>query len=126
MTTERTLPNANPHRPTFLNGIVPNPHNPGEWNGIVLPHVRTLTFTMSSTADLHFASDMLVSNQLPYVYHHITKIAYPQFFWFSGVAHNRRHNPYLQVASGLPELRELTFTLHTAGITTSAFGERQR
>jgi hypothetical protein len=125
MNKERTLPNANHHRPGFLHGIIPNPVNPDEWNGIVLPHIRTLTFDIPSTADLHYTSDMLASNQLPFLYHHITKVAFPGLYWFSGVAHNRRHNPYMQVAKGLPELREITFTLHTAGITTSAFGERQ-
>lgn len=84
-----------------------------------------MTFAISCTTDLHFAADMFASSQLPHLYHNVTKIAFPKLYWFSGVAHNRRHNPYFQMTASLPHLEELTFTLHTAGITTSCFGERQ-
>jgi hypothetical protein len=50
---------------------------------------------------------------------------FPGFYWFSGVAHNRLHNPYFQMLASLPNVEEVSFTVHTTGVTTSAFGERE-
>jgi hypothetical protein len=68
---------------------------------------------------------MFASSELPHLFRFVTKVAFPKFYWFSGVAHNRRHNPYFQMTASLPALEEISFALHTAGITTSCFAERQ-
>jgi hypothetical protein len=125
MTAQRSAPMADPSRPSFLYGIVPRPDNPDEWNQIVLARVRSMTFVISSTADLHYATAMLATPGLPWLFHHITRVVYDKMYWFSGVSHNRQHNPFLVFASQLPVLAEMTFVLHTAGLTTSCFGERQ-
>jgi hypothetical protein len=125
MTAVRTAPMADPSRPSFLHGIIPRPENPAEWNEVVLAHIRTMTFVISSTADLHFATAMLAANTLPWVFHHITSVVFPQLYWFSGTSLDRPNNPYFMFAKELPLLNQLSFTLHTAGLTTSCFGERQ-
>jgi hypothetical protein len=125
MTAERSVVNADPSRPSFLYSIVPRPDNPCEWNEVILARFRLFTFIISSTADLHFAAAMLAAPALPWAFHHITRVVFPKMYWFSGVAHNRQHNPFFVFASQLPLLAQLSFTLHTAGLTTSCFGERQ-
>jgi hypothetical protein len=47
------------------------------------------------------------------------------FHWFSGINDNRKSNPFLVLASNLPSLTEISFTLHTSTITDSRWGERQ-
>jgi hypothetical protein len=125
MTAVRTAPMADPSRPSFLHGIIPRPEDPAEWNEVVLAHIRTMTFVISSTADLHFTTAMLAANTLPWVFHHITSVVFPQLYWFSGTSLDRPNNPYFMFVRGLPLLNQLSFTLHTAGLTTSCFGERQ-
>jgi hypothetical protein len=122
---ERENPDFDASRPLFLQGVVFNPLNPGEWYDIVLPALSARTFVFTSTTDLHYASDIFARGEIPSVHQAVTRVAMPKFFWFSGVAHNRRHNPYFQVCASLPNLTAICFCLHTAGITTSRFGERQ-
>jgi hypothetical protein len=55
----------------------------------------------------------------------ITKIDLRGFHWFSGISSTRKTNPYFELCDKLPNLEELTLTLHNAGITTSRFGERE-
>jgi hypothetical protein len=52
----------------------------------------------------------------------ITKLDLRGFHWFSGT---RKINPYFELCAKLPNLEDLTLTLHNAGITTSCFGERE-
>ncbi len=125
MAAERGRSDADPNKPSFLNGITFDANHPEQWQEIVLPHVEKLTFVVASSSDMHFAGAMLKSEQLPQLYLAVRKLELPGFYWFSGVQHNRLHNPNVQMAQHLGNLRELTFKMHTAGITTSAFGERQ-
>jgi hypothetical protein len=125
MTAERERLNPNPGHPAFLHGLDITATGPEEWYEVVLPAIRSFTFAVLSTTDLHYAADMFASSQLPNMFTSVTKINFPKLFWFSGVAHNRRHNPYFQMTASLPALEEICFTLHTAGITTSCFSERQ-
>ncbi|KAF2030894.1 hypothetical protein EK21DRAFT_111561 [Setomelanomma holmii] len=122
---ERGVRNANPSYPSFLHGVVFNPADADEWYNQVLPALRSTKFIFTSTADLHYAATLFSSSEIPDIYKSVTKIALPKFYWFSGVAHNRRHNPYLAILTSLPNLEQLSITLHTAGLTTSCFGERQ-
>ncbi|KAH8712253.1 hypothetical protein GQ44DRAFT_776122 [Phaeosphaeriaceae sp. PMI808] len=124
ISAERERTNANPARPTFLHGIFFDSGNPNEWHETVLPVVRQMTFNMANTIDLHHASSMFASSELPSLYLNVTKIEFPHLYWFSGVADNRAHNPYFKMTASLPNLQQLTFTLHTAGITASRFSER--
>ena len=68
---------------------------------------------------------MFASRHLPQLSLAIRRLQLPGFYWFSGVQHNRLHNPYMQLARHLPNLRGLSLKMHTAGVTTSAFTERQ-
>jgi hypothetical protein len=122
---ERERASGNPHRPSFLHGFTCTPATGVDWYGSVLPHVRGLTFVVSSTTDLHYAADMFASSQLPHLYDSVTSMEFPGFYWFSGVGHNRPHNPYFQMTATLPNLQFLALRLHTAGVTTSAFGEKK-
>ncbi|KAF1915920.1 hypothetical protein BDU57DRAFT_547735 [Ampelomyces quisqualis] len=92
---------------------------------MVLPHVSTFAFDIETTSVLYYATLIFSSSQLTKPYKAITKVSFPGFYQFSGVQHNRLHNPFLKMAAQLPSLKELTFTMHTAGTTTSALGERQ-
>ncbi|CAO2654050.1 Nn.00g107830.m01.CDS01 [Neocucurbitaria sp. VM-36] len=123
--SERQRPGANQNRPAFLNGVVFDPNNQDQWYKVVLPYVAGLTFNLESSSDVHFLGPVFASRDLPDLYTAVTKLEFPGFLWFSGLAHNRPHNPYWQMARHLPALRALSFKLHTQGVTTSAFGERQ-
>ncbi|KAF1848739.1 uncharacterized protein K460DRAFT_415240 [Cucurbitaria berberidis CBS 394.84] len=125
MTAERERPNANPHKPAFLHGVVLDSNNPDQWTNVVLPYVAGLTFNVACPPDVHFAGVMFGSPSLPGLYTAVTKLELPGFHWFSGIANNRLHNPNLEMAKNLPNLRELTFRMHTAGITKSAFGSER-
>ncbi|KAI4953309.1 hypothetical protein J4E86_006850 [Alternaria arbusti] len=120
---ESSTPEANPGRPQFLKGITFNAEKEEEWNNTVLPYIRLLTFTVASTTDTYFIGDML--QVLPDIDKNILKVDMNGFHWFSGITDNRSSNPYLALASSLPELQEMTFTLHTSTVTDSMFGERQ-
>jgi hypothetical protein len=64
--------------------------------------------------------------QLPDLYRNVTKANLSGFHWFSGISGNRHTNPFLVLASNLPALTSVSFTLATASITTSAWGERRQ
>lgn len=125
ITVERERQNANPNFPAFLQGTWLWPTTQQEWFNIVLPFVMGFQFTFNSTTDLYYGAQMWASSQLTQLHQVVTRINFPGFYWFSGVAHNRCHNPYFQMMASLPSVRELTFRLHTAALTTSAFGERE-
>ncbi|KAH7091602.1 hypothetical protein FB567DRAFT_617272 [Paraphoma chrysanthemicola] len=125
ITAEREDPNTNPSNPAFLHGVVFGHANPAPWFNTVLPALALRTFLITNVADIFYLSDILACPSLPRLSDVITNLVFPKLFWFSGVAHNRRHNPFLMFAASLPNLHTITFNLHTAGITTSAFGERQ-
>jgi hypothetical protein len=125
MTAVRSAPNADPTRPAFLYGVVARPDNPGEWNEIVLPRIQNLIFVISSTVDLHWSTAMLSASSIPHLFDQIISVVFNQMYWFSGTSPDRPNNPYFMFASGLRWLRQISFTLHTAGLTKSAFGERQ-
>lgn len=91
---------------------------------MVLPYLRTKAFVIASTVELIHGAEIIKSPHLPALSENITKLTLPYFYYFSGVFHNRRHNPYFIFTSHLPHLEELSLRLHTAGLTTSAFGER--
>jgi hypothetical protein len=94
------------------------------WYGTVLQAIREFTFSITSTTDLHFLADMFASASHPNLFAEVTKISFPKLFWFSGVMNNRKHNPNFLMTASLPSLKEISFTLHTAGMTTSCFGEK--
>jgi hypothetical protein len=62
---------------------------------------------------------------LPDIANNILRVDMNGFHWFSGVSDNRKSNPFIILASNLPSLREMSFTLHTSAITDSMWGERQ-
>ncbi|KAF2134933.1 hypothetical protein P153DRAFT_392231 [Dothidotthia symphoricarpi CBS 119687] len=125
LTTERCLPNASPHHPSFLRNISLDTVSPSEWNTHVLPYISTLTFDIACNPDVHYLSRILTSPQLPRLHTAITTLSLSGHHWFSGVMLNRHNNPYLTTAAMLPNLQDLTFTMHTAGVTTSVYGERR-
>jgi hypothetical protein len=120
---ESSTPQADPSRPQFLKGIAFNAGKESEWDRTVLPYIRLLTFTVASTTDTFFIGAMLKA--LPDLANNILKIDMNGFHWFSGVSDNRKSNPFIVLASNLPSLREMSFTLHTSTITDSMWGERQ-
>jgi hypothetical protein len=90
-----------------------------------LPYVTSLTFIVESTTDCHYLANILASSQNPELFKAITKIAFPGFYWFTGVQHNRRHHPAMEMATTLPHLQQISLRLHTAGITVSCYSERE-
>jgi len=120
---ESGTPEANPTRPQFLKGITFNAEKEEEWKNTVLPYINLLTFTVASTTDTYFIGNML--KVLPDLDKNILKVYMNGFHWFSGITDNRSSNPYLALASSLPALQEMAFTLHTSMVTDSMFGERQ-
>jgi hypothetical protein len=92
----------------------------------VLPYLSTCTLVIDSAPDLNWLHAFLTSPGYPQAMHAITKVAFPQMYWFSGVGGNRQANPFLVFLSRLPAVQEVTLTLHTAGLTGSAYSERDR
>ena len=125
ITAERERPGAKVASPAFLHGFVVSASNYNLWNNVVLPHLTLYTFEVSSTSDLHFLANMLSCRQLPLIFQAITHVTFPGFYWFSGVAHNRRENPYFVLTKAVPGLQTISLRFHTAGITVSCFGERE-
>lgn len=125
MTVERTRLNAHPDAPAFLRHTFMHPATPAEWFNIVLPFIMGFIFTFNDSTDLYHGAAMWGSVRLPQLHNFIARVNFPRFHWFSGIAHNRHHNPYLQMIASLNSLRELTFRMHTAGTTTSIFGEKE-
>ena len=99
--------------------------NAQRWYEEVLPYLTKCTFIVSSTTDVTYAGSIFASAALPHFYNAVTKIQLPKFYWFSGVALNRHHNPYLQMCRNLPNLREVSLTMQTAGLTTQRWPEHQ-
>ncbi|KAJ8112692.1 hypothetical protein OPT61_g4999 [Boeremia exigua] len=125
ITTERETAAAIPARPLFLKGVRPSQMDAHKWYKTVLPHLSQCTFVVSSTADVSYSGEIFGSEALPHMYNAVTKLELPKFYWFSGVALNRHHNPYMQMCRNLPNLRELSLTIHTAGLTNQRWAERQ-
>ena len=63
--------------------------------------------------------------RLPNLRHAFPKLQVPKFYWFSGIGSNRLHNPCMQLARTLPNLRVMTITLHPAGLTNHRWAERE-
>ncbi|RYN60352.1 hypothetical protein AA0118_g6513 [Alternaria tenuissima] len=120
---ESGTPQANLSQPQFLKGVTFHADRESEWKGTVVPYIRLLTFTVASTTDTFFIGAMLKA--LPDIVDNILKVDMNGFHWFSGVSGNRKSNPLMILASNLPSLREMSFTLHTSAITDSMWGERQ-
>ncbi|UPX10514.1 uncharacterized protein EKO05_0001170 [Ascochyta rabiei] len=125
ITAEREYPAAAPGCPAFLKGVRFDSTNLKKWYEEVLPHLAKCTFIVSSTADVTYGGSIFGSTALPHIYNAVTKVELPKFYWFSGVALNRHHNPYLQMCRNLPNLRELCLTIQTAGLTSQRWPERQ-
>ncbi|KNG46387.1 hypothetical protein DDE82_001114 [Stemphylium lycopersici] len=129
ITTERTSPAADPTRPLFLTPILTSPITPQVWTTTILAYIRSLTFTLASTTDIYYFTAILRS-PIPdfpplFLASNITTLSLPGFHWFSGISLNRVSNPYLTLSTHLPSLSHLSFTLHSASVTTSVWGERQ-
>ncbi|KAL1794176.1 hypothetical protein ACET3X_007597 [Alternaria dauci] len=120
---ESSTPQADPGRPRFLKGVTFHPDREMEWKCTVLPYIRLLTFTVASTTDTFFMGALLKA--LPGIANNILRVDMKGFHWFSGISDNRKSNPFMILASNLPSLEELSFTLHTSTITDSMWGERQ-
>lgn len=125
ITAEREEVVATPDRPIFLKGVRFDTSNAQGWYEEVLPYLSTCTFVVSSTADVTYAVNIFGSAALPHMYNAVAKLELPKFYWFSGVALNRYHNPYFQMCRNLPNLRELSLTLQTACLTNQRWPERQ-
>ncbi|KAJ4984393.1 hypothetical protein SVAN01_10100 [Stagonosporopsis vannaccii] len=125
ITAERENVAAFPDRPQFLQGVRYDRTEARVWFEEVLPFLSNCTFVISSTADIVYSGDIFGSAALPRIYSAVTKVELPKFYWFSGVALNRHHNPYLQVCGNLPNLHELSITFHTAGLTAPRWSDRQ-
>lgn len=125
ITTEREDTVASPDHPVFLKGVRHDPVNTSKWYEEVLPYLSKCIFVFASTADVIYGSSILSSAVIPHIYNAVTKVELPKFYWFGGVALNQHHNPYLQMCRNLPNLRELSLTLHTADLTNQRWAERQ-
>ncbi|KAF2676501.1 hypothetical protein K458DRAFT_279036, partial [Lentithecium fluviatile CBS 122367] len=122
---ERELPNSNPLTPTFL--PAPKTFDAGTWFNAILPQLSQSLFILESVPDVQWLKQLLAADHLyPQAYRAITRAAFPNFHWFSGISHNRTQNPYVMAATALTNLRELHLTFHTAGLTTSVYGEKER
>ncbi|KAF2622853.1 hypothetical protein BU25DRAFT_351439 [Macroventuria anomochaeta] len=125
ITAERERTIATPDSPLFLKGVHFNPVDSCMWYKEVLPYLSECTFVVASTADVTYGGNIFGSAALPHIYNAVTKVELPKFYWFSGVALNRYHNPYLQMCRNLPNLRELGIAMQTAGLTNQRWPERQ-
>jgi hypothetical protein len=125
ITVEREDAAASPDLPAFLKGVRFDPTNTHKWYEEVLPYLSKCTFVIASTADVTYGGNIFGSAALPHIYNAVTKVELPKFYWFSGVAVNRHHNPYLQMCRNLPNLRELSLTMQTAGLTNQRWCEKQ-
>ncbi|KAF2279650.1 uncharacterized protein EI97DRAFT_482329 [Westerdykella ornata] len=122
---ERTALGAHPNRPQFLShfGLVASED---DYYRQVLPYIGRCSFVLKSSADIDYLHDILCSPALPQAIRAISNLVMPKMYWFSGVRENRKANPFLVFMSRLPEVREVTITFHTGGLTGSAFTERDR
>jgi hypothetical protein len=82
---------------------------------------------MESASDVQYLKVFLRAEQrFPHVQRAVTKVSFPKFYWFSGVNSNRSQNPYIVTAAHMSYLEEITLGFHTAGLTCSVFGEKER
>lgn len=125
MAAEREDTFATPDRPSFLKGVRYDSADRLTWYEQVLPYISQCMFVIASTTDVTYSGDVFGSTALPHIYNAVTKVELPKFYWFSGVALNRHHNPYMQMCHNLPNLRELSLTFHAAGLTNQRWSERQ-
>jgi hypothetical protein len=68
---------------------------------------------------------MFASSQLPGLYQNVTKVNMSGFHWFSGITSDRKASPFVTMATQLPSLTEISFTLATASITVSPWTEKK-
>jgi hypothetical protein len=125
ITRERAGADADPNAPAFLAQFTAI-NNAQNYHNIVLQHVAGLLFVLESNPDITFFHKVLESPRFPAIHTAITKLAFPGFFWFSGIQLNRKMNPALALASELPNLQELTLRFNTGGLTISFYGEKER
>ena len=57
--------------------------------------------------DLRYERALLNGSRHGYLFNAVAKVEIPGFYWFSGVAHNRRHNPYFQMLVSLVSIGDL-------------------
>ncbi|CAA9957170.1 hypothetical protein PTMSG1_00778 [Pyrenophora teres f. maculata] len=124
ITAEREAPRADPNHPLFRKGVTSHPSQSTQWQNTILPYIRQLIFKVSSTADVFYMGRILQCPLLPGLHENVMKPDMAAVHWFSGVAHNHRSNPFLNLASTISPLMEVAFTLHAASITISMWGER--
>jgi hypothetical protein len=113
--------------PNFIPNSTVMSFDHATWHTAILPQLAATTFIMESGADVQWLKQFLMAeHRFPQAYQVITKISFPNFHWFSGVSSNRTQNPYIVTAAHLNYLQELTLNFHTAGLTMSVFGEKER
>ncbi|KAI0586071.1 hypothetical protein Alg130_04452, partial [Pyrenophora tritici-repentis] len=112
ITAEREAPQADPSQSR-------------QWQQTILPYLKELFFRVPSTTDVFYMGQLLQSPDIPGLHENIVKLELTGFHWFSGVTGSRRSNLFLDLASMLPSLREVTFTMHIGSITASMWGDRQ-
>ncbi|KAF2107684.1 hypothetical protein BDV96DRAFT_672824 [Lophiotrema nucula] len=119
---DRESGNGDPQNPPFLSHF-PTIRTPQTLQNFILPYIASCFFVLDSQLDInYFAKIINLLGAAPY----ITQIAFSGFYWFSGVRDNRRSNPALMFAAQLPYLADVTLIFHTAGLTESCYGERDR
>lgn len=121
---ERTRDGADPRYPEFLAQF--KDCSEDTYYKQVLPFVHKQRFVINTMADLNYFHRILHAPNHPNIWHAITNVSFPKMYWFSGVHHNRRVNPFMLFLEQLPAVEEVSFTFHTAGLTTSAYNERER
>jgi len=124
---ERDRPGSNPLTPTFIPNSMVASYDHATWFNSILPQLAATTFVMESGEDVQWLKQFLTADyRFPQAYRAITKVSFPNFHWFSGVSSNRTQNPYIVTAAHLNCLGEITLNFHTAGLTVSVFGEKER
>lgn len=106
-------------------GVVFNAADTDTWYKVVLPYLAECTFVIASTSDVTHAGAILGSAALPDLHNFVTRLQFPEFYYFSRIGLNRLHNPCMQLARALANLHELTITLHPAGLTNHRWAERE-
>ncbi|KAF2743271.1 hypothetical protein M011DRAFT_489822 [Sporormia fimetaria CBS 119925] len=122
---ERALSGANPHWPHFLASAFQGVHECDDYFAVVIPFIANCTFILKSTLDLNYLREALTSEHFPQAAQVVSKLVFPKFYWFSGVNSNRQSNPYMGFLLSLPNIEELTLTLHTAGLTAPMYTDAE-
>lgn len=124
---ERATRFSHPRTPTFISNAFIESRDLNVWYKAIMPALSETLFVIESNPDLQWFKDFMNAQDIfPDVHLAITKLYFPNFHWFSGVVLNRKVNPYIVSAVAAQNLGELNFTLHTAGLTCSSWGEKQR